>query len=370
MLGWHKRRVTARGEDPRAARHRPAARRQRRDPGRRRRRAAGDPGRLAEAGRAGRRRDRRGRGGGQPARRATSRATRAGWCARCSRTGPATCSPRSSAARCTQDQVAELKLGKKTQRALRGGQEAARPAGPLRLRAAAGAARRGRGRPGARRRRAARARPHAGDPRPRRLPRARQGGGRAHRRGPARPRGRARDRAARAQAPPAPASASARRARRPTPSTARRRASSPAARTTSTSTSAPRCSTGSPPSTRRDMDVARFFAFGLLGPDTPNYLGTGDHVARTIAANGIRLVLDEHRTTETPTLKSGQPGQDEGHLRRARGRPEVAVEVRRMPSRGLCRVGARRPASCLLSSGSGAGRLGIILGGSGRGSFV
>jgi sigma-70-like protein len=39
------------------------------------------------------------------------------------------------------------------------------------------------------------------------------------------------------------------------------------------------------------------------------YLGTSDHLARTIAANGIRLVLDEHRTTETPTLKSGQPGK-------------------------------------------------------------
>jgi hypothetical protein len=47
----------------------------------------------------------------------------------------------------------------------------------------------------------------------------------------------------------------------------------------------------------------------LLGPDTPNSLGTGDVVARTIAANGIRLVLDEQRTTETPTLKSGQPGR-------------------------------------------------------------
>jgi hypothetical protein len=58
-----------------------------------------------------------------------------------------------------------------------------------------------------------------------------------------------------------------------------------------------------------DIDVARFFAYGLLGPDTPSYLGTGDHVARTIAANGMRLVLDEHRTTETPTLTSGQPGK-------------------------------------------------------------
>jgi ParB/RepB/Spo0J family partition protein len=57
------------------------------------------------------------------------------------------------------------------------------------------------------------------------------------------------------------------------------------------------------------MDVARFYCYGLLGPETAHYLGTGDHVARTIAANGIRLVLDEHRTTTTPTLKSGQPGK-------------------------------------------------------------
>jgi len=28
-----------------------------------------------------------------------------------------------------------------------------------------------------------------------------------------------------------------------------------------------------------------------------------------IAANGIRLVFDEHRSTTTPTLKSGQPGK-------------------------------------------------------------
>jgi ParB/RepB/Spo0J family partition protein len=70
------------------------------------------------------------------------------------------------------------------------------------------------------------------------------------------------------------------------------------------------------------IDVARFFAYGLLGPDTPNYLGTGDHVARTIAANGIRLVLDEHRTTETPTLKSGQPGKTKVTY----GEPESAVK--------------------------------------------
>lgn len=57
------------------------------------------------------------------------------------------------------------------------------------------------------------------------------------------------------------------------------------------------------------MDVARFFAYGLLGPDTSAYFGTADHRARTIAANGIRLVFEEFRTTETPILKSGQPGR-------------------------------------------------------------
>jgi ParB/RepB/Spo0J family partition protein len=58
-----------------------------------------------------------------------------------------------------------------------------------------------------------------------------------------------------------------------------------------------------------DIDVARFFAYGLLGPATSSYLGTSDHVARTIASNGLRLILDEHRTTTTPTLKSGKPGK-------------------------------------------------------------
>ncbi|MBA3807300.1 MAG: hypothetical protein H0X28_02725 [Solirubrobacterales bacterium] len=58
-----------------------------------------------------------------------------------------------------------------------------------------------------------------------------------------------------------------------------------------------------------DMDVARFFAWGVLGPDTTNYLGGSDHRALTIAANGIRLVFDEHRSTVTPRLKSGGPGK-------------------------------------------------------------
>jgi ParB/RepB/Spo0J family partition protein len=58
-----------------------------------------------------------------------------------------------------------------------------------------------------------------------------------------------------------------------------------------------------------DMDVARFFAYGLLGPDSLSHLGGGDHAAATIVANGIRLVIAEHRTTNTPTLKSGAPGK-------------------------------------------------------------
>jgi hypothetical protein len=57
------------------------------------------------------------------------------------------------------------------------------------------------------------------------------------------------------------------------------------------------------------LDVARFFAYALLGPESLHYLGTGEHVVRTIAANGIRLVLDEQRTSTTPTLKNGQPGK-------------------------------------------------------------
>ena len=70
------------------------------------------------------------------------------------------------------------------------------------------------------------------------------------------------------------------------------------------------------------MDVARFLAYGLLGPESAHYLGTSDHVARTIAANGIRLVLDEHRSTETPTLKSGQPGKTKVTY----GEPEDALK--------------------------------------------
>lgn len=58
-----------------------------------------------------------------------------------------------------------------------------------------------------------------------------------------------------------------------------------------------------------DMDVARFFAYGLLGPDTRGYLGKDDHTVETIAANGIRLVIEDHRTVTTPILKSGKRGK-------------------------------------------------------------
>ena len=64
-----------------------------------------------------------------------------------------------------------------------------------------------------------------------------------------------------------------------------------------------------------DIDVARFFALGLLGPDSSSYLGTRDHTALTVAANGLRLVLDEHRETTTPDTEERQGRQDTGHLR-------------------------------------------------------
>jgi hypothetical protein len=70
-----------------------------------------------------------------------------------------------------------------------------------------------------------------------------------------------------------------------------------------------------------DIDVARFFAYGLLGPEASTY-GSADEVVRVIAANGLRLVLEEHRTTQTPTLKSGAPGK----TKVAYCEPEVAAK--------------------------------------------
>ena len=47
----------------------------------------------------------------------------------------------------------------------------------------------------------------------------------------------------------------------------------------------------------------------MLGPERSGFYGSDDVLSRRLAANGIRLVLDEFRTTETPTLKSGKPGK-------------------------------------------------------------
>lgn len=59
-----------------------------------------------------------------------------------------------------------------------------------------------------------------------------------------------------------------------------------------------------------DRDVAIFFAHGLLGSkhDGNDYTDTGKR-AVGLAVSGLRLVIDEHRTVETPTLKSGKPGK-------------------------------------------------------------
>jgi ParB/RepB/Spo0J family partition protein len=49
-----------------------------------------------------------------------------------------------------------------------------------------------------------------------------------------------------------------------------------------------------------NMDVARFFAYGVLADDK---------IVRSLAASGIRLVVEEHRTTVRPKLKNGGWGK-------------------------------------------------------------
>lgn len=59
-----------------------------------------------------------------------------------------------------------------------------------------------------------------------------------------------------------------------------------------------------------NMDVARFFAYSVLGPETTMLGGPNSRtVAETIAATGIRLVFGDYRETTTPILKSGKPGK-------------------------------------------------------------
>ena len=57
------------------------------------------------------------------------------------------------------------------------------------------------------------------------------------------------------------------------------------------------------------LDVARFFAYGPLGADRDGFYSSDDLLWRRLAANGVRLVLEEFRTTETPTLKAGKAGK-------------------------------------------------------------
>lgn len=59
-----------------------------------------------------------------------------------------------------------------------------------------------------------------------------------------------------------------------------------------------------------NMDVARFYVYGILGGDWRNtHWSPADDRAKVLAANGIRLVVAEHRTETTPTLKSGKRGR-------------------------------------------------------------
>jgi hypothetical protein len=77
------------------------------------------------------------------------------------------------------------------------------------------------------------------------------------------------------------------------------------------------------------LDVARFFAYGLLGADSDGFYSADDLLCPRLAANGIRLSARRVPHHRDPDAEVGQAGQDEGHLRRRRRRRGVAVEVRR-----------------------------------------
>jgi hypothetical protein len=59
-----------------------------------------------------------------------------------------------------------------------------------------------------------------------------------------------------------------------------------------------------------DIEVARYFVYGLLGADYDKspYTQTGERVAR-LAAGGIRLVIGDLRTDVTKTRKDGSRGR-------------------------------------------------------------
>ena len=214
--------------------------------------------------------------------------------------------------------------------AVRRGGEAASPARPLRLRAAAGPVHRGRRRPGARRRRADRVRARPADHRrPPAVPRAGQGRDQAHPR-------RAETKAAAA----AQEKKAARSGKAPAdPLTTAKRERDAQLRELTDQAHGANLDLGAAlmhdlaavdPS---DIDVARFFVYALLGADHDKspYTQTGERIAR-LAAGGIRLVVDDLRTDVTKTRKDGSRGRlriDYGDHARPAGRDRVAVEVRR-----------------------------------------
>jgi hypothetical protein len=60
-----------------------------------------------------------------------------------------------------------------------------------------------------------------------------------------------------------------------------------------------------------DIDVARFFVYGLLGPDPERsslYSDAGERVRR-IAAHGVRIVIEDFRQDITKTRKGGTRGR-------------------------------------------------------------
>lgn len=61
----------------------------------------------------------------------------------------------------------------------------------------------------------------------------------------------------------------------------------------------------------QDLDVARFFVYGLLGPDPQSssyYTEVGERVRR-IAAYGVRIVVDDFRKDVTKTKQDGSRGR-------------------------------------------------------------
>lgn len=58
-----------------------------------------------------------------------------------------------------------------------------------------------------------------------------------------------------------------------------------------------------------DLNVARFFAYGLLGNGSSSPYSPRESLVHQLAATGIRLVVPEQRTEVTPILRSGRPGR-------------------------------------------------------------